>query len=833
MESGILKHLTAVVVLAALSSVASGATYYVSPDTTDATAESSATFRATLAAAADDTVIKVRAGVYYLPEECFLTNAVTVCAAEGVAKEDVVFKYLENKTVYKNGHRLFSVMNASATLSGVTIDGGYLNGSGANVYLESGIVTNCVIRNGTQTHGGSGGGGVAILSAGTLSHCVISNNASTVSSYDNYFGGGGIYTKDGKVSGSTYSIVIRNCLVVDNLIKATGSNRGGGGIFIPSIYGSGAEVVNCTIVGNKTTGTSSQPCAGVVALTGRVRNCLIGENVIPDGVSDSQKDCGGTTSYFVNCATLVQINNGLVVDKAVMSMAGHDYRPLFGSAAVDAAEAEDWMEGASDIVGNPRVSNGRADIGAYELMGNEVGATFIVDKKISFLGEDVTLKVFGKGLPSDVKYAWDLDGDGVNYETVVSTPQYTHSFSQAGERTISLKIVAADGVTEVCAVSEKFTITVASKYVYVSSLGNNTAPYDSWKTAARSLEDAISIAPLYGEVIVTNGSYEVINELAVSKPLMIRGYSDTPEDVVIYRSYSSKNKHRIFNISNPRVTLSGLTIEGGSVGGSGANVHMTGGVVTNCIVRNGTQTAWGAGGGGVAIVSEGTLSHCVISNNASNVSSYDNYFGGGGVYVRDGSVSSIVIRNCLVVSNSIQAAGTNRGGAGIFISGQYGSGAKIVGCTVAYNKTTHTSTRPCGGIAAMKGGVASVANCLVYGNTAESTASECDLSAVEWYGPNNNFFKHCASSIAMNDTCLTLTEDPFRNAAAGNYRLKTRSAAVNMIKPDKAAGETKESLLTGLGYTVDLDGNRRIYGKGLDAGCYESQSTGGLIIILR
>ncbi len=233
----------------------------VAPDTDDGTAASSVSFRNALAAAADGTVIQVGAGVYYLPEQCSLTNAVTVCAADGVAKEDVVFKYLENKTL-NNGHRLFLVKNADAVLSGVTIDGGYLNGSGANVYLESGVVTNCIIRNGTQTHGGSGGGGVAIVAAGTLSHCVISNNASKVSSYENYFGGGGIYTKDGKVSGSTYSIVIRNCLVVDNSIQATGANRGGGGLFIPSIYGNGAEVVNCTIVGNKATGTSSEPTGG-------------------------------------------------------------------------------------------------------------------------------------------------------------------------------------------------------------------------------------------------------------------------------------------------------------------------------------------------------------------------------------------------------------------------------------------------------------------------------------------------------------------------------------------------------------------------------------------
>ncbi len=841
-----IKYLLAVAILA-LAPCAFGATITVSPDTTDATAESSATFRATLAAAADGTVIKVDAGVYYLPEQCSLTNAVTVCAAEGVAKEDIVFKYLENKALYNNnGHRLFLVKNASATLSGVTIDGGYLNGSGANVYIESGIVTNCIIRNGKQTNSGGGGGGVNICVSGTLSHCVISNNTSKVSSYDNYFGGGGIYVCHGSVNANVYSILIKNCLVVNNSVDASGANRGGGGIFIPAIYGGGADVVNCTIVGNKTTGTSFQPCAGVVALKGSVRNCLIAENVILDDAADSQKDCSGTLSLFKNCATPVQTQGGVVVEKAVMSLAGGDYRPVFSSPAVDALEVESWMEGASDIVGNPRVSNGRADIGAYELMGNEVGATFIVNgvydlienklvnKKISFLGEDVTLKVFGKGLPADVKYAWDLDGDGVDYETVVPTPEYTHSFSQAGEITISLKIVAADGVTEVCAVSEKFTITVASKYVYVSSTGNDAAPYDSWDTAARSLEAALSIAPSYGEIIIASGSYEVTKEQAISNPLTIRGYSNTPEDVVIYRSSSSTKKHRLFNIVNPSVMLSSLTIEGGYVSGSGGNIYMNGGMVTNCIIRNGAMVSGGdCGGGGVAIQTTGTLTHCIISNNFGYATSRSDWFGGGGVYTKDGSVDLILIQNCLVVSNTVQTSNTRHGGGGIFIPTNYGNGAKVVGCTIAYNKAIGSSFNPCGGIVAMKGGNASVENCLVYGNIGESTAEEYNTTCPDWYGANNNFFKHCASSTAMNANCFALAADPFKDATNGNFKLKTDSPVIDAVKPDKANGETKETLLAGLGYSVDLAGNPRIVGKGLDIGCYECQSVSGFRIILR
>ncbi len=83
----------------------------------------------------------------------------------------------------------------------------------------------------------------------------------------------------------------------------------------------------------------------------------------------------------------------------------------------------------------------------------------------------------------------------------------------------------------------------------------------------------------------------------------------------------------------------------------------------------------------------------------------------------------------------------------------------------------------------------------------------------------------------MNANCFALTADPFKNAEKGNYRLKGDSGLIDRIKPDKTAGETIESLLAGLGYAVDLDGQPRILGKGLDIGCYEAPPTAFFIIL--
>ena len=52
-----------------------------------------------------------------------------------------------------------------------------------------------------------------------------------------------------------------------------------------------------------------------------------------------------------------------------------NYRPRSASPVIDAGLKSDWMEGATDFRGNPRIRGKAPDIGAYE--GRRIGAAII------------------------------------------------------------------------------------------------------------------------------------------------------------------------------------------------------------------------------------------------------------------------------------------------------------------------------------------------------------------------------------------------------------------------------------------------------------------------
>ena len=68
---------------------------------------------------------------------------------------------------------------------------------------------------------------------------------------------------------------------------------------------------------------------------------------------------------------------------------------------------------------------------------------------------------------------------------------------------------------------------------------------------------------------------------------------------------------------------------------------------------------------------------------------------------------------------------------------------------------------------------------------------------------------------------LSSQEETFRNAATRDYRLRSRSAAVDRVPPS-AAGAMP---------AVDLKGDPRLDGLAYDLGCYEAKVRGALLIV--
>jgi len=238
---------------------------------------------------------------------------------------------------------------------------------------------------------------------------------------------------------------------------------------------------------------------------------------------------------------------------------------------------------------------------------------------------------------------------------------------------------------------------------YVSLNGTNDIGHsysNDWAGAATNIQWAVDVSIANDTVLVSNGTYYLTNEICIAKSITVRSLNGTNSTFVNgnYPAYSN----RCFVISNAAsAILDGFTISNGYIVGT---------------------TATEGGGGGVRIITAGSVINCFIyKNTSSNISGY---FAGGGAYLNGG-----VISNCNIISNSCLGAYTvgggihANGGSALIIDsrisgnqGGSGSGAGIYtdwsvtidGCTVDNNNGD-------GGIYISR--TAIVTDCIISNNT--------------------------------------------------------------------------------------------------------------------
>ena len=213
--------------------------------------------------------------------------------------------------------------------------------------------------------------------------------------------------------------------------------------------------------------------------------------------------------------------------------------------------------------------------------------------------------------------------------------------------------------------------------LHVSSSGAHIAPYDSWSTAATTIQAAVDAAMDGDLVLVTNGVY-------TTGVRVLPGYTCGNRVLVT-------NDITIRSVNGPDVTV----IEGSpaSNGGCGTNavrgVYLAHGLLSGFTIRNGYTcprdsgyTSRDTSGGGVHIWPEGVIEHCIVTGNRAcsgagvrggetidSVISHNTVVSGMGAYdaggVYEGVVRDSVIKhnvgacavfvgpviNCLIVSN--------------------------------------------------------------------------------------------------------------------------------------------------------------------------------------
>ena len=290
-----------------------------------------------------------------------------------------------------NPRRAFTLNHAAATVSGITVKNGYVDGGGitacgGNVLIDEngGVVTNCVVLNGYAVGGGniymngeaalvlecvvtngtvnwSRGGNIA-AAYGRVSRCLVANGT-CLANYDGNPSGD---------SGNAHlgnSAVMENCLIFGGVVKDNNASNANGVYLADS-----SRLVNCTIVKNRADSSAKVPAVNAGADTVRVVNCAIYGN----GGTAARKWGNANGACYVNCATAsgAAITGGTgniatLTDSAFADYAGGDYHPQKKGVLYNAGtgRGEYFAFGAEslfDLGRSDRISGARLDIGCYE-----------------------------------------------------------------------------------------------------------------------------------------------------------------------------------------------------------------------------------------------------------------------------------------------------------------------------------------------------------------------------------------------------------------------------------------------------------------------------------
>ena len=447
---------------------------------------------------------------------------------------------------------------------------------------------------------------------------------------------------------------------------------------------------------------------------------------------------------------------------------------------------------------------------------------------------DGTLTVSGAvamdSLAADVSF--EIVTNGVRFVQDCGTKQPGEAFS------VSFPVTPGVLYGTLTGISGAYTNRVAQGPVYipgeasalfVSPTGSDTYVGTTLETPKRHIAAAVeALGDSGGIVYVLPGEYAETNDLSaveVTNAVSVIGVTGDPADVIVTRSAKYA---RIFKLANASALVRSLTMQGGNVqnepkpghtaaeanssasssdgvAANGGNLWITeaGGVVENCVIRDGKASRWAVAGGNV-YMKGGRLSRCVLTGgNLSNGHGIDSECGTS--LLADGNS---LVENCLFTGTTIHRVPVCVGGS-----------AKMLNCTVVGNSGTN-----CGGIL-IKGNNSRVVNTVIYGNTTTNTATVAHsavylASQKSGSRPSEGFqsttFVNCASDgeTAINDSCVLLDNtSAFADYANGDYAPASKvSPLVNTGANYAEAGGVSN---------LDLAGNPRVWTRKPDIGAFE------------
>ncbi len=688
-----------------------------------------------------------------------------------------------NRVVITNGVIVRSVNGAAATV----IDAA---GAGRGAYVgDASRLEGFTLTNGQVA---TRGGGVYGEYDAMIARCVIAGNRARLA------GGGAAYGR------------LRNCLLAGN--RTDGS---GGGSF-------GSRIENCTLAGNAASGRGGGAHKGAVlnSILYFNRAALGDDNILPDG---------GSCDY--SCVTPAPAGGQGNITAPPGLLAIDNPRLMAGSPCLGRGQRADWMSGAADLLGGPRLRAGQVDLGCVEYdAAAQTGALTVAiscDYPAVVAGFPVTFRAGVAGAAAN--YIWQF-GDGAAATGICET---AHAYVRTGCYTVTLQAWNPD-----TRVATQITVQVVPPYTnYVAKTGGHVWPFTSWADAATNIQDAIAARPAGGgSVLVQDGEYTAGPDQAAVASITngIRVTSLNGPAATVLRSSGTARCAYV----GRGAELAGFTLTGGwSDQGGGAYAEQDG-MLSNCWIAGNAAAMGGGLYGGVA-------RNCVIANNTAITN-------GGGAYAADladcaveyntagengGGAWGCVIRRGRLYKNTADGLG---GGAyftfvydGRIESNAAGDGGGAAGCRL-WNCLVYANRAGNGG--GLFGNL-SAWNCTVVRNYAESDgggvyASPMDNSIIyenkaEGGGPNFD----AAGRSEFHYSCTTpapagwgnLTNAPlFENSSGGDYRLQALSPCIDR-------GINQEWM----GGALDLGGNPRILNGAVDMGAHEFGFTVAIRLFLQ
>ncbi|MDP2896172.1 MAG: choice-of-anchor Q domain-containing protein [bacterium] len=346
-----------------------------------------------------------------------------------------------------------------ATIENNVITGNSAGWVAGGLYNCDGLIQKNTISNNSSDWGYAGG---LFECNGTIEKNVISGNWA-----QDY--GGGLYECDGVIQNNiiTANSAVRydaggllfcDGIMQNNLIAHNSAGRKGGGL----MYCHGTILSN-TIAHN----SAAQQGGGLYWCNAPITNCIIWGNTATRNPQIYLVSGGSKPTY---CCIQGGVSGDGNISKDPRFVAPNDYHLQSSSPCVDVGKNEDWMWTAIDLDGNPRIFNGRVDMGAYEYRVNlppvvritspADGATFPNGDTFPILFEGTATDEDGD-LSASLVWTSSIDGQiGVGASFSRTLSKGTHTITASA--TDSNNATGSDSVTITVGTLAQLSVTVST-----------------------------------------------------------------------------------------------------------------------------------------------------------------------------------------------------------------------------------------------------------------------------------------------------------------------------------------------------------------------------------